>query len=108
MSTTLVAFSEFARTPRYKVGGGRDHHLASSCLVAGPGIVGNRVVGATSDQRMAVMPVDVSTGMPTNEGDANGVVLRPADVHATVLRSMGLDDGHLDNLTPTPIDTLLA
>ena len=106
--TTLCVSSEFARTPRYKVGGGRDHHLASSCLVAGPGIVGDRVIGATSDQKMAVMPINPATGETTDEADPAGKVIRPADVHATLLESMGLSRGHLDNVTPQVIDALIA
>ncbi|HHH11448.1 MAG TPA: DUF1501 domain-containing protein, partial [Sorangium sp.] len=32
---TLVAFSEFARTPKLNVREGRDHHLSNACLLAG-------------------------------------------------------------------------
>jgi len=37
--TTLFAFSEFARTPMFNQFGGRDHHLTSSCLLAGAGAI---------------------------------------------------------------------
>jgi hypothetical protein len=102
--TTLVAFSEFARTPLINSRNGRDHHLASSCLVAGPGIAGNRVIGASSDKDMSAVPVNLADGS-TNE---SGVLLRPADVHATVLQSMGLAYDHLGNQTPNIITAMLA
>jgi uncharacterized protein (DUF1501 family) len=94
--TTLLVFSEFARTPLVNSRGGRDHHLASSCILAGPGIRGNIVVGATSDAAMVARLVDLSSGAP----DDGGQPIRPADVHATVLHSMGLSYDHLANQSP--------
>lgn len=102
--TTLLVFSEFARTPLLNGRAGRDHHLASSCLVAGPGIKGNQVIGATSDVAMAVRNVDATTGKPD---DANGIQLRPADIHATLLHSMGLSYEHLTNQSPQLVTALL-
>jgi uncharacterized protein (DUF1501 family) len=100
--TTLMVFSEFARTPLVNSRGGRDHHLASSCLLAGPGIRGNQVVGATSDRGMAVVPLDPATGL--TGGTAS---VRPADLHATVLQSMGLSYAHLMNQSPQIVRALL-
>jgi uncharacterized protein (DUF1501 family) len=102
--TTLVIFSEFARTPTVNSRVGRDHHLASSCVVAGPGIQGNLVVGATSDQNMAVRKMNLATGTPDDEA---GALIRPSDVHATVLQSMGLPYDHLSNQTPQIITKIL-
>jgi uncharacterized protein (DUF1501 family) len=102
--TTLLVFSEFARTPLLNGRAGRDHHLASSCLVAGPGIKGNQIIGGTSDVAMATRNVNVTTGKPD---DANGIQLRPADVHATLLHSMGLSYDHLTNQSPQLLSAIL-
>jgi uncharacterized protein (DUF1501 family) len=100
--TTLMVFSEFARTPLLNPRGGRDHHLASSCLLAGPGIQGNKVVGGTNDNGMTVRAIDPQTGLPG--GTMN---VRPADLHATVLQSMGLPYTHLTNQSPQVIPAIL-
>jgi uncharacterized protein (DUF1501 family) len=102
--TTLLIFSEFARTPLLNGRAGRDHHLASSCVVAGPGIKGNQIFGATSDKDMVVRNVDPTTGKPD---DAAGIQLRPADIHATLLHSMGLSYDHLSNQSPQMLPALL-
>ena len=105
--TTLVVFSEFARTPLLNGRGGRDHHLASSCLVAGPGIKGNLAVGATKEPNMAVSKMNLSTGAAVADDDPDGVVVRPADVHATVLESMGLTWDHISNQSPKLVQAIL-
>jgi uncharacterized protein (DUF1501 family) len=102
--TTLLVCSDFARGPRLNDRGGRDHHLASSCLVAGPGIAGDSLVGATSDNDMGVRKANLDTGVADDEG---GQVIRPADVHATLLASMGLSYDHLSNTSPQVIGKLL-
>lgn len=103
--TTLLLFSEFSRTPLLNIREGRDHHLASSCLVAGPGIKGNQVVGATSDVAMLSRNMNPKTGKPD---DANGIQVRPPDVHATLLHSMGVSYDHLSNQSPQLLTALLA
>ncbi len=102
--TTLLAYSEFARTPRINVQGGRDHHLASACLVAGNGIKGNQAIGANKDTTFDARPVDLETGAPDDE---LGVGLRPADVHATLLEAAGLCHDHISNQEPKIIKAML-
>jgi uncharacterized protein (DUF1501 family) len=114
--TTLLVFSEFARTPLLNGRQGRDHNIASSALVAGPGIKGNQIIGATSASPddtsagaasapgMVARNVDFSTGKPD---DKNGLTLRPQDIHATVLTSMGLPYDQLLNQSPRIIKALL-
>lgn len=101
--TTLVLFSEFSRTPLLNVRDGRDHHLAGSCMVAGPGLNANKVIGATSDVAMAVEPIDLDTG----DVDAGGTVITAADVIKTVLTSVGLADVSLGNQPKNLIKALL-
>jgi uncharacterized protein (DUF1501 family) len=102
-NTTLLLCSEFSRTPMLNVRGGRDHHLAGSALVAGPKIRGGQVIGATSEQQMATQNIDLKTGKVS----ASGAKVRPADVHGTLLTSMGLDTAPLANQNPQIIDALL-
>jgi hypothetical protein len=47
-STLVVATGEFGRSPRINARGGRDHHAGAwSAVLAGAGLPGGRVVGAT-------------------------------------------------------------
>lgn len=101
--TTVVCFSEFARTPDINVRGGRDHHLANSCLVAGMGIKGNTVIGATGADDYTSRTINLSTGVVED----GGAPVRPADIHATLLQSMGLDYEHISNQSPRIIDAML-
>ncbi|PZR13276.1 MAG: hypothetical protein DI536_13395 [Archangium gephyra] len=95
--TSMLVFSEFSRTPLINTRDGRDHHLVSSCLLSGPGIKGNTVFGASSNQGMGVQKWNFASGAM----DAtNGKVIRPCDVHATLVDSMGLSYSHLSNQTP--------
>jgi hypothetical protein len=114
--TTLLVFSEFARTPLLNGRAGRDHNIASSALVAGPGIKGDQIIGATSASPddtsggaaaapgMVARNVDFTTGKPD---DTHGLTMRPQDIHATVLTSMGLPYDQLLNQQPQIIKALL-
>lgn len=101
--TTLLCYSEFARTPKINVQGGRDHHLASACLVAGRGIKGNQAIGATKDTNYDARPVNLATGAPDDMGEA----LRPSEVHATLLHAAGLPYDHISNQSPKLIKAML-
>jgi uncharacterized protein (DUF1501 family) len=101
--TVLVCFSEFARTPSINVRGGRDHHLSNACLVAGMGIKGNTVIGATGTDDYASRSINLATGAVED----GGTPVRPADIHATVLQAMGLSYDHISNQSPKVIDAML-
>lgn len=101
--TTMMVFSEFSRTPLINARNGRDHHLVSSCLLSGPGLRGNTVFGASSDQGMGAQKWDFTTGaLDPNQGS----LIRPCDVHATLLSSMGLSYSHLSNQSPKVLTAL--
>jgi uncharacterized protein (DUF1501 family) len=73
--TVVLCAGEFGRTPRINPLGGRDHWINGfSIALAGGGIHGGRVVGATDPeaQKDPVDPVNVN------------------DIHATVLTAVGL------------------
>lgn len=101
--TSMLVFSEFSRTPMINTRDGRDHHLTSSCLVAGPGIKGNTVFGASSNTGMQTQKWNFTTGALDAAG---GALIRPADVHATLLDSMGLSYSHLSNQSPRIIGAI--
>jgi Protein of unknown function (DUF1501) len=74
--TLVVCLSEFGRTPRFNIRGGRDHwgHVFSIAM-AGGGIQGGVVYGASD--RLGAQPKD-------------GLV-RPEDISATILHCLGLN-----------------
>lgn len=88
--TTIIAFSEFARTPLMNQFGGRDHHLANSCLIAGAGIRGNTVVGESGRVGMGIGLWDFVHHRVTDRPE-QGRAITPADIAATLIASTGLD-----------------
>jgi uncharacterized protein (DUF1501 family) len=102
--TTILAFSEFARTPLFNDHGGRDHHLASSCLLAGAGIAGNKVVGATGEVGMAACRYDYKAGQMVPAG---GDAIMPDNIRATLLASAGLPT-EAPGVHALPVRELLA
>jgi len=99
--TTVMVFSEFARTPTINATNGRDHHLTSSCLLMGAGLKHNVAFGKSGDVGMSPGVIDYKTGLP----DLNGRNIFPDEVVATVLASAGLDY----SITRTdPLRALLA
>jgi uncharacterized protein (DUF1501 family) len=82
--TVVLCAGEFGRTPHINPLGGRDHWVNGfSVALAGGGIRGGRVVGAT-DPEGRKDPVD-----PINA----------SDIHATVLAAVGLDPKKI-NIAP--------
>jgi len=75
-STLVVVTTEFGRTPRINENAGRDHWPnAFSILMAGGGIRGGQVIGATDKQAAEV------TDRP----------ITPQDMTATIMQAMGID-----------------
>jgi hypothetical protein len=79
-STLVVYIGEFGRTPFVQGNRGRDHHpYGFSCWLAGAGIQGGKVIGATDDLGMRAVEDKVHVH----------------DLHATMLSLLGLDHkGH--------------
>ncbi len=85
--TTVLAFSEFGRSPRLNERLGRDHFLGNCALVAGGGIAGGRVIGSSNDLGLGPDLIDLTTG----RADEGGVSLMPEHVLATILAAAGVD-----------------
>lgn len=87
-STLVVAVGEFGRTPKINEKAGRDHwNLCYSGLVAGAGVPGGRVIGASD--RKGEHPSD----RPCT----------PADLGATVLAKLGLTTADLTGIGVNPL-----
>jgi hypothetical protein len=83
---TIVAMSEFGRTPKFNGGNGRDHWPYNSVLVAGAGVHGNRVIGKT-DGGLIGLPIDLETGLESS----SGAILGCESIGTALLEIGGLD-----------------
>ncbi|MFO0849689.1 MAG: DUF1501 domain-containing protein [Gemmataceae bacterium] len=84
--TVVVCGGEFGRTPQMNPAGGRDHWPTGfSVAVAGGGLRGGQVIGATDPEGKSAAPAD-----PVSVGD----------LHATILHAVGLDPA---KVVQTPI-----
>ena len=105
-STLVLAVGEFGRTPKINDKAGRDHwNHCYSALLAGGGVQGGRVIGA-SDKR-GEYPAD----RPVTPADLNATILARLGVGASDLTDLGLvplgdaDRGpHLNRTGPDPTD----
>lgn len=99
--TTILAFSEFGRTPLFNNLRGRDHFLGNSCLLAGAGIKGGVTYGSSAAIGLMPLDVELATGrgveIASAEDKASGkvITLSPKHVLATILSSAGLDPSYL-------------
>ncbi|MDP7037580.1 MAG: DUF1501 domain-containing protein [Myxococcota bacterium] len=82
----VVVGSDFGRTPYYNPNNGKDHWGTSSMMASGPGITGNRVVGA-SDAGFNHLNIDPTTLGVVSTG---GLVLEPKHIHASLRAKLGI------------------
>jgi len=74
--TLVMVLSEFGRTPKINMNAGRDHHAkVFSCLLAGGGVKGGRVIGSSDADGME--PKDRPVQVP--------------DIHASVCHALGIN-----------------
>lgn len=91
-TTLIVVMGEFGRTPRINRDGGRDHYPnAGSLLLAGGGVKGGAVIGAT----------DRTGSLPATRP------CTPEDVAASIYHALGLDP-HLTHFPRLPRPTPIA
>jgi uncharacterized protein (DUF1501 family) len=84
--TTVMVYSEFARTPKINGDGGRDHWFADSVMIFGSTLK-TGVFGSSNEQDLGLISVNTTTGLP----DEAGVQLKPEHVMATLVQSLGGD-----------------
>jgi hypothetical protein len=84
----VVMQSEMGRTPTYNNGNGKDHWSINSIMFLGPGIAGNRVIGATDDKQQ-LTAIDPKTLAIT---EPSGTRVRPEHIHDALRRLAGVAD----------------
>lgn len=84
----VIAQSEMGRTPNYNKGNGKDHWSLGSIMFLGPGIKGNRVIGATDEKQFAV-PIDPRSLACDKD---NGIRVRPEHIHDALRQYAGTAD----------------
>jgi hypothetical protein len=92
----VIVQSEMGRTPNYNKGNGKDHWSVGSVMFFGPGIKGNRVVGATDDKLMSV-PVDPKS---LTLAPDKGIRVRPEHIHESLRQLAGIADHPLSKKFP--------
>ena len=81
----IIVGSDFARTPYYNDGNGKDHWPITSMMMMGPQIQGGRVVGATDPDQLA-LTVDPQS----LEQSSSGIYITPGHVHAALRELAGI------------------
>ena len=76
------------RTPNYNQGNGKDHWSIGSVLFIGPGIRGNRVLGAT-DEKLFQVPLNPQTLSCDKD---KGIHVRPEHIHEALRQFAGIAD----------------
>ena len=84
----VIMQSEMGRTPTYNNGNGKDHWSIGSIMFLGPGIAGNRVLGAT-DAAQQLVPVHPGT---LSLDPSQGIRIRPEHIHHSLRQFAGIED----------------
>ncbi len=92
----VVVQSEMGRTPTYNKGNGKDHWSIGSILFLGPGIKGNRVIGATDEKQFHV-PLNPRTLVCEKE---KGIRVRPEHIHEALRKFAGIENHPLSKKFP--------
>jgi uncharacterized protein (DUF1501 family) len=82
----VVLQSEMGRTPTYNKGNGKDHWSIGSIMFLGPGIKGNRVIGATDEKQFHV-PLNPKTLAIDKD---KGLRVRPEHIHEALRQYAGI------------------
>ena len=84
----VIIQSEMGRTPDYNKGNGKDHWSVGSIMFIGPGIKGDRLIGATDEKQLHV-PLNPQTLVTDKE---KGIRLRPEHIHHALRQFAGIAD----------------
>ncbi len=79
--TLVVALGEFGRTPNVNAAGGRDHYANQFAFMAGGGVKGGTVIGATNATGSAV----------TDFGWSQNREVNAEDIEATIYSAIGIN-----------------
>ena len=103
----VVVGTDFGRTPLYNAGGGKDHWNVGSMMIAGPGILGGRSIGATDD---ALRPLSVNPDDPSvvlGYDDPRGTRIVPAHIQRALRKRLGITGSPLDVAYPLLVERRL-
>ena len=92
----VIIQSEMGRTPTYNNGNGKDHWSIGSAMFLGPGIKGDRVIGATDEKQFHV-PLNPQTLVTDKE---KGVRVRPEHIHESLRQFAGIAEHPLSKKFP--------
>jgi uncharacterized protein (DUF1501 family) len=92
----VVVQSEMGRTPTYNTGNGKDHWSVGSVMFLGPGIKGDRVLGAT-DEKQFQAPLNPETLACDKD---KGIRVRPEHIHEALRQYAGIADHALSAKFP--------
>ncbi len=92
----VIVQSEMGRTPSYNNGNGKDHWSIGSMMALGPGIRGNRVIGATDEKQFSV-PIIPGTLACNRE---KGIRVRPEHLHTELRELAGIADHPMSKRFP--------
>ena len=84
----IVIQSEMGRTPTYNKGNGKDHWSIGSIMFLGPGIKGNRVLGATDEKQFGVALNPQALALDKDKG----IKIRPEHIHEALREYAGIAD----------------
>ena len=65
------------------------------------------VIGASNDKGYMPTSIDPETGEPLDRKDPKAIQIRPSDVHATLLTSLGQSLDHISNQQPQILKPML-
>lgn len=94
--TTIVCFSEFARTAKINARGGRDHNLVNAAYMVGAMAPQNKVIGGTDPDTMNPLRIHPDTGALSTS--SSGIVLTPKILYASLLRNAGFNTDGFRNV----------
>jgi hypothetical protein len=84
----FIMQSEMGRTPNYNQGNGKDHWSIGSIMFMGPGIRGNRVIGATDEKQFGINVHPQTLALDKE----NGIRIRPEHIHQALREFAGIAD----------------
>jgi len=98
----VIVSSDFGRTPRYNAQNGKDHWSVTSALLMGPGIRGDRVIGASDDGQRA-RGLDYSS---LQVSDSSPRKLTPKAIHTSLRRYAGVENSEVTRQFPIYGDSI--
>lgn len=95
----VIIQSEMGRTPNYNNGNGKDHWSIDSIMFLGPGITGNRVIGAT-DEKQQLVPINAESLAIDHD---KGIRVRPEHIHLALREFAGVQNHEFSKRFPLEV-----